>query len=106
MKASQSCPKCRSRKLFVVKEVGNEHAEYSKVVPLPVAVALLPTGGGLLGGSEKVVQAGHFEAWVCAKCGLTELYAMKLSAIEKLANNSSAVRIIGNEPPDEPTPYR
>jgi predicted nucleic-acid-binding Zn-ribbon protein len=106
MKANQMCPKCRSRKLFVVKELGNEHAEYAKVVPMPVAVALLPTGGGLLGGSPKVVQAGHFEAWVCAKCGLTELYANKLAALEKLAETSSAVRVVEHPSEAEPEPYR
>jgi predicted nucleic-acid-binding Zn-ribbon protein len=106
MRESETCPKCRSRKLFVVKEVGNEHADYAKTVPLPVAVVTLPTGGGLLGGSAKVVQAGRFEAWVCSKCGLTEWYAHDLEEIARLAETSSGVRVIDHEAETGAGPYR
>lgn len=106
MRQSETCPKCSSRKIFVVKEVGNEHAEYVKTVPLPVAVAELESGVGLLGRSVKIVQAGHFEAYVCAKCGWTEWYAEGLDALERLAAKSSAVRIIDREPDPEASPYR
>ena len=105
MRESKTCPKCRSRKIFVVKEVGNEHAEYSKTVPLPVAVVELESGGGFFGGSSKICQAGRFEAWVCAKCGFTEWYAGGLAEIERLAKKSSGVRIIDEEeagPASEP----
>jgi predicted nucleic-acid-binding Zn-ribbon protein len=101
MKANEMCPKCRSRKLFVVKELGSELAEQGKIVPMPVAIALRS-----LGGSSKLVQAGHFEAWVCAKCGLTELYANQLAALEKLAATSSAVRLVEHPAEAEPEPYR
>ncbi len=108
MRESETCPKCRSRKIFVVKKVGNEHAEYAETVPLPVAVVELPSGGGLFGGSAEVVQAGHFEAWVCGKCGLTEWYAQNLDAIARLAQASPGVRVIDHEtdPGPGPGPYR
>ena len=107
MRDSETCPKCRSRKIFVVAEVGNEHETLTATVPLPVAVgAVLVQGGGVFGGTTKqIVKAGTFEAWVCAKCGFTELYAKKLAAIARLAEKSSCVRVIEHEP--EPAgPYR
>lgn len=107
MRDSETCPKCHRQKIFVVKEVGNEltelteagYRERGKAVPLPVAVVELPTG-------RTIVQAGHFEAWVCGKCGFTEWYAQDLDAIARIAEKSSGVRVIDHEADPDAGPYR
>lgn len=108
MKASETCPKCGSRKLLVVAVVGTEQPPGAGIMTLPVAVTEVPDPSRplLFGRLVKVVQAGHFEAWVCARCGLTELYAQQLGDLARLAESSSAVRVVDRELEPSSGPYR
>ena len=104
MKEHERCPKCSSRKIYVVRAV-SLLSEGHEVVALPVALASHWMESGLAGGSTKILKGGEFEAWVCAKCGFTEWYAQKVHQLERLAEHTSAVRIIDHGPA-EGGPYR
>jgi len=107
MKEHEKCPKCGARKIYVVSEV-SLLSDGHEVVALPVALASRWMEGVLTGGSTKILKGGHFQAWVCANCGFTEWYAQKLHQLDRLAEVTSAVRIIDhtdNAPP-EGGPYR
>jgi predicted nucleic-acid-binding Zn-ribbon protein len=107
MKHSETCPKCRSTKLFVVPEVQRRHETEAAVgaIPMTVTSAQVRVGDGFFGeGETRNVEAGRFEAWVCAGCGYTEWYATRLEELAVLAGASTGVRFIDRAA--EGGPYR
>lgn len=92
MKTSRMCPKCRSRKLWVIERVEQQDCQYSKTNPLNVTAQYAPSGKvGLFGEETQKVEAGFFEAWVCAECGFTEWYARDVNqALAYLASRPNA----------------
>lgn len=70
MKSSLLCPKCQSRQLWVIDGVAQSYECGSGPVMRVHSMSYTtPTGG------TRVIEAGKFEAWVCAGCGFTEWYA-------------------------------
>lgn len=98
MRHTRTCPKCRSRKLFVIKEV---HTPSGSTTYL-THDTMYTKPGDLVSVTRG--EAGPVEAWVCAGCGFTELYA-HLPALETLKRMSehpkSDVKFIDG---DAPTP--
>ena len=99
MKQTETCPKCRSVKLFVVNEVHWKHeVEVAEsVLPVAVTAVVVDMGAGGVPGDARgktTVEAGRFEAWVCASCGYTGWYATRLQELAILAGGTSAVRIV------------
>jgi predicted nucleic-acid-binding Zn-ribbon protein len=96
MRASQTCLKCRSRKLFVVDPV-RRPGDASRRVDPPIGVT-----------AHRGIDVGTVEAWICAQCGYTEYYAK--NAAEHLARlavppTQTAVRYLDGEPASG-EPYR
>jgi len=108
MKQTETCPKCRGTKLFVVNEVQRRQSAegIETIVPVTVTATQARVGptGRFSGEQRKNLEAGRFEAWVCAACGFTEWYATRLNELAVLADATSAVRVIEREP--EGGPYR
>ena len=78
MKRNQVCPKCASKKLWIVNEVRRPLSDRNPATePLYAArVSDVPSEEtGFWAASSKRVDAGTFEIWICAGCGLTEWYA-------------------------------
>jgi predicted nucleic-acid-binding Zn-ribbon protein len=102
MKTSQTCPKCSSKKLFVIDTFQmKDHEVGSHLQPLYVVATKYNAGPGMFGDNYKRVDAGSFEVWVCSGCGLTEWYATGVNdALAQLASEpESGVRFIdGGEP--------
>ena len=99
MKQTQSCPKCRGLKLYIVDEAVQRFETDSevKLVPRTVTAAQVEIAlAGVFGESRslQLLEGGRCEAWICAACGYTEWYTKRLGELEVLAQNSSAVRII------------
>ena len=71
------CPKCACTKIYVVDEVRQpDHDSANVIHPLRVSTfALSASELGVPIGNEHRTPVGSFEAWICASCGLTELYA-------------------------------
>jgi predicted nucleic-acid-binding Zn-ribbon protein len=107
MRTTETCPKCRSRKIYVVDQVGLV-GEAGEMRALPVARGpVIVEDAGVFGGpAERIVAAGTFEAWVCGKCGFTEWYAKKIKRLIDLAAHSAAVRVIDHDPDPSAGPYR
>jgi predicted nucleic-acid-binding Zn-ribbon protein len=99
MKQTQSCLKCQATKIFVVDEVHRRHEIDSGVSVVPVTVTaahVTMRATGVFGESNEptIVEAGRYEAWICARCGYTEWYATRLEELAVVAATSSAVRVI------------
>ena len=104
MKETEACKKCPSTKLYVVDEVHRRHAVFeAAVVPMTVTAAQvdLPAAEGT-GQEKKYVEAGRYEAWICAACGYTEWYATRLEELAVLAGATKEVRIIDRKAPGGP----
>jgi predicted nucleic-acid-binding Zn-ribbon protein len=68
MKSSLICPKCRSRRLWQIEEV--RQLQPGNIEAMVMSVTAV----------DGNVEAGRFEAWVCAECGFTEWYAKEANA--------------------------
>ncbi|WP_437926972.1 hypothetical protein WMF37_49415 [Sorangium sp. So ce291] len=91
MKNSRQCPKCQSRKLWVVEKVEQPLCDSGGTKPLCVTSGDVLTGNtDDEGPAIAPVHAGFFEAWICALCGFTEWYAR--DANQALARLASHVR--------------
>lgn len=102
VKATQTCPKCQSRRLVVVDEVRQPISGTTELQPLYPAAAV--TARGIFGA--EVGAGGRFEAWICAKCGFTEWYASGLEDLVTLSRLArSGVRVVDGEV-DAEGPYR
>lgn len=91
MKISLACPKCESRRLWRVEKLKYvDHVQQSATSrPLRLAlarkVANPPEQGALQRiwhGSQDSYDAGVIDAYVCAQCGYTELYARDIEELE------------------------
>ncbi len=106
MKTTETCPKCACRRLFVIERVAQAaHDSYNIVVPMSVTTLTVDSAEvGLADGNTYRAAVGHFEAWVCSKCGYTEWYAREAAAALKryVAKRGPGVRLVDGEP----TPYR
>lgn len=81
MKNTQTCPKCQSRKLWLIEEVRNAESGNAIVAMSVTSVA----------GTWTPIKAGTFEAWVCVQCGYTEWYAKNANEkLWELSNNPQA----------------
>ena len=82
MNGAGPCPKCACSKLYVVDDVRQPDYRYPGVIQaLGVTTFALPVeevGSG--DGNERRTKVGTFEAWICARCGLTEWYALDVNA--------------------------
>ena len=65
MRASQVCPKCQGRKLYVIDPI--------RMPDDDGRISTVAFCGGVLDGS--MVQVGSVEAWLCATCNYVEYYA-------------------------------
>jgi predicted nucleic-acid-binding Zn-ribbon protein len=94
MKSTQSCPKCQSRQLWLIEEMRQPVPESTNHA-VSLAVTTMRTSGA------PRVDAGTFEAWVCAHCGFTEWYARGANeGLAKLAlRPGSGVRWIDTSGP-------
>jgi hypothetical protein len=108
MRNTHTCPKCSSRKLFVIGCVQQPHHGFeSGSNTLVVHSRNIPTGRKTLGiPTTERVAAGYFEAWVCSICGFTEWYARQANEdLARMAQHpESGVLFIDGDAPA--SPYR
>lgn len=106
MKATESCPKCQCRRLFVIERVAQAAQDsINGVVPMSVTTLPVPARDLKLPQDNSYrAELGHFEAWVCSKCGYTEWYAAgAVPALEQcVARKLQGVRLVSGGT----TPYR
>jgi predicted nucleic-acid-binding Zn-ribbon protein len=106
VKTTETCPKCRSRKIIVVEEVTHKDPEMARTIRVPmVADEVANRDEGFFASANVIVEAGTFDVWICNECGYTEWYATKLGELRALAERSGKVRFIDREP-GEGGPYR
>jgi predicted nucleic-acid-binding Zn-ribbon protein len=113
MKTSGICPKCKNNRLLHVTQVADRVGEHGGVRlqqglgatpevgqfwPWRIARLKNPDGGFFASG---VMAAGLVEAFICRKCGLTELYTRDPEAIDV---DGQVVRALDG--PDPGAPYR
>ena len=92
MKQSQSCPKCRGRKLWVIDPFRAVDPVVSEATA-PVAHQKEITRFGL----ERVIPQGHFQLWTCAACGYSELWAEGIRALRP--NPAAGIQLVDGSPP-------
>ncbi|MEO8704444.1 MAG: hypothetical protein ABI867_30605 [Kofleriaceae bacterium] len=80
MKGSHACPKCQHRKLWVIRPVDLARRITHRFDP----VTLAKLGLGHLRDTTTEAPVHGFEAYVCARCGFTEMYATSFDEIEKV----------------------
>jgi predicted nucleic-acid-binding Zn-ribbon protein len=93
MKISGVCPKCHHHQLLHVKQVADRigklgggaihHGTDDAPEPglfYPWRIARLKNRGGIF--SSNVMAAGLVEAYICRRCGFTELYTRNAEDIE------------------------
>ena len=87
MKNGEACPKCESDEVYVVDEAQIPDYQYSNSVrPLTLTAHYGPTGAtGFLGMEKSERTPVRIDAYVCAKCAFTELYAKDLDVLERFA---------------------
>lgn len=89
------CVKCGHTKLALVSPVRMPDPNSTGfVVDLPLVAYVV---------DQRARTAGQFRAQVCLGCGYTELYAMGLASLERLAGKAPGVAVV--EVPAEPA-YR
>lgn len=91
MKETGLCPRCKGHRFYIIEEATIPDPRYANSFePLTLAGALLPTGEqGFLGDKlEKCLVS--LEAWVCAGCGYTDLYARDLESLSRMATAGKA----------------
>ncbi|WP_438040503.1 hypothetical protein [Sorangium sp. So ce128] len=107
MKISRQCPKCQSRKLWVV-EKAESAGDGGGSNTMSVASGYVLKGPTDDWGSPlETIHAGFFETWICALCGFTEWYARDANeALARLASHPwrPKVRYVDGEATG--TPYR
>jgi predicted nucleic-acid-binding Zn-ribbon protein len=94
MKLTQQCPKCSSRRLWVIDQVAQSYdvrrTDDESGMHVHVAGLHTPTGG------YYELKAGHLEAWVCANCGFAEWCAANANdVLAKMATQpQTGVRLL------------
>ncbi len=95
MKQSGLCPKCTGDDLYVVERVTQPNHDSINGTHTTTLFAIWAETGesGFFGAKASRYVAGSLEAWVCAQCGFTELYAHDAnSVLEQLAQRGLGVR--------------
>lgn len=78
MKHSRTCPKCAHRRFAVIPKFDIPD-QRSRNLAADVAVVTIEHG------LSDRTELGHFEVWICERCGLTEWYAQGLQGLLALA---------------------
>ncbi len=87
MKHSQTCPKCAHRRFAVIPKFDIPNQRSSNGTE-DVPVVTVGTGWSRL-------ERGHFEVWICERCGLTEWYAVNLHGLFDVAQqHPDDIRIV------------
>ena len=73
MRSTMTCPKCSARKIWRIEKF---RTESDGVTGWPLHVVY----GRRLVGRERV-NVGHFDCYVCATCGYSELYAAEIQGL-------------------------
>lgn len=91
MQRSRACPKCASKKLWVIQGFGVKDPSVMIGGAMPLRIVARrpgPAEGGFFGlGTQGHYDAGRTDAWICAGCGYTELWT---ASIEGLVHNPEA----------------
>jgi ribosomal protein S27AE len=100
MRHTQTCPKCGNNELLVVSRVDQVVDQYGRVEPWRIARVPESMEGFPLPGGEPVT-AGVIEAYICRRCGYTELYTRDPDSIPV---DGKVVREVAG--PEKKGPYR
>jgi predicted nucleic-acid-binding Zn-ribbon protein len=90
MKDAGPCPKCASRELYVIDEaLIPDYQSSNYAYPLTLTAHYGPTGEmGFFGDKSKRVPV-RIEAYVCATCAYTELFAKDLEVLAQFARTGA-----------------
>jgi predicted nucleic-acid-binding Zn-ribbon protein len=83
MKRSLTCPKCQHRKLWVVPQVDLAR-QIEVALPADIAERFGKGPGGRPLTARKEDDVHGLEAYVCAQCGYSEMWATSLEYIAKV----------------------
>ncbi len=84
MRQRRVCPKCAGRVFYVVEQTKmSDGRSANGTIPVALAAQYMPTGKGLFGDTYSRVEA-QLDAWICAGCAYSELYARDLRVLEQL----------------------
>ena len=107
MKNTGECARCKNRSFYVLEPATTQDPRYSNAsMPVGVAFGHVPTGGkGIFGGEKRDHTHVTVDAWVCSKCGYTDLYVRDLAALAKMvdhpggrdANTVQSVRFVQSQ---------
>lgn len=79
MKDSRQCPKCQSRRLWAIQPLKTIHEYSPGTLPLHLDYDQVAGSSFLTRHKNRV---GTLDAWICAQCGYTELWASGLKDLE------------------------
>ena len=79
MKNSRKCPKCQCTRLWVVEPLRTVYEYSPGTLPLHLDYDQVE-GTNFLNRSKR--QVGTLDAWICADCGFTELWAKDLQKLQ------------------------
>ena len=79
MKNSRKCPKCQCTRLWVVEPLRTVYEYSPGTLPLHLDYDQVE-GTNFLNRSKR--QVGTLDAWICADCGFTELWAKGLQKLQ------------------------
>lgn len=90
MKRTQLCPKCDGRRIWVIEpfRVPSEAAQGTVLSVVPHQAS----GGGGLFALARLSPVGRFDAYVCATCGYSELYATDFGELRE--DPANGVRLL------------
>ena len=101
MKTRLQCPKCSGRKIWRVEKLSYYERDHSTLVKRLLRLAVdrnkahaseQSTWNRVMYGDDTVYGAGHFDAYTCAGCGYSELYAQDFQALDH--NPASGVHLM------------
>jgi predicted nucleic-acid-binding Zn-ribbon protein len=98
MKEKHVCPRCRNNEVLYVKEVNDEMDSHSRNWRI-ARVKYIEEG--IFGQKRRVNMVGRVEAYICRRCGYTELYTKDPESLP--IDGENVVLLKG---PDDVGPYR
>lgn len=81
MKRTQICPKCAARRIWVIESF-RVPSETAQGAVLPVMPHQQAEGGSFF-SIARLTPVGSFDAYVCAGCGYSELYAKDFAQLRE-----------------------
>ena len=78
MKNTHTCPKCNSKSLWIIEPLRTIHEYAPGSIPLHLDYDQV-SGTNFLNRTKERV--GGLDAWICAECGYTELWARELQKL-------------------------